>query len=136
MILNTPYYLIDERKLLANLNVIKRVREAAGVKVVLALKCFAAWSVFGLMRRFMDGTTSSSVYEARLGHEKFGKEVHAYCVGFSKEDVRAVGAFSDKIIFNSLSQFEALGGLAGDCPAAAFPVSTSRTRQGSIRAWA
>ncbi|MDD5138222.1 MAG: carboxynorspermidine decarboxylase [Candidatus Omnitrophica bacterium] len=115
MILNTPYYLIDERRLLANLNVIKHVREAAGVKVVLALKCFAAWSVFGLMRRFMDGTTSSSVYEARLGHEKFGKEVHAYCVGFCKEDVREVGAFSDKIIFNSLSQLGALGGLAGGC---------------------
>jgi len=54
----------------------------------------------------MDGTTSSSVYEARLGYEKFGKEVHAYCVAYSKDDIKEVSAFADKIIFNSISQLE------------------------------
>lgn len=115
MVLKTPYYLIDEKKLLGNLKVIRHVREASGARSVLALKCFAVWSVFDLMKRYMDGTTSSSVYEARLGREKFGKEVHAYCVGFSREDVREAAAFSDKIIFNSLSQLEAFGGLTGSC---------------------
>ncbi|MDD5019107.1 MAG: carboxynorspermidine decarboxylase [Candidatus Omnitrophica bacterium] len=112
MILNTPYYLIDEKKLLKNLRVIQHIREVSGAKFVLALKCFAAWSVFGLMRRYMDGTTSSSVYEARLGHEKFGKEVHAYCVAFSDDDVKEVSGFADKVIFNSFTQLERLGRLA------------------------
>jgi carboxynorspermidine decarboxylase len=55
----------------------------------------------------MDGTTSSSLFEARLGHEKFGKEVHAYSVGFSAADIKAVRKFADKVIFNSISQFNA-----------------------------
>jgi len=103
----TPYYLIDEKKLLRSLKIIRRVRAASGAKSMLALKCFAAWAVFPLMRKYMDGTTSSSLLEARLGHEKFGKEVHAYSVGFSREDVKAVGKFADKVIFNSISQLKA-----------------------------
>ena len=66
----TPYYLVDEARLLRNLEVVRDVREASGAKVVLALKCFATWSVFDLMARYLDGTTSSSVNEARLGHEQ------------------------------------------------------------------
>src|SRR5688500_15538114 len=78
----TPYYLIDESRLVANMKKIAYVRERSGAKAVLALKCFSTWSVFDVMRPYMDGTTSSSLYEARLGHEKFGKEVHAYSVAF------------------------------------------------------
>lgn len=106
--LETPYYLIDERRLLKNLKIIKHIRDVAGAKSLLALKCFAAWSVFGLMKEYMDGTTSSSPYEARLGFEKFGKEVHSYCVGFTKGDIKEIAGFSDKIIFNSLSQLKTL----------------------------
>ena len=100
----TPYYLIDEKKLLRNLKIIRRVRKVSGAKSVLALKCFATWRVFGLMRKYIDGTTSSSLFEARLGREKFGKEVHAYSVGFSKADIKAVRKLADKVIFNSISQ--------------------------------
>ncbi|MGI6087208.1 MAG: carboxynorspermidine decarboxylase [Kiritimatiellia bacterium] len=102
----TPYYLIDERRLLHNMQLIERVREASGAKFVLALKCFAAWPVFKLMRRYMDGTTSSSLYEARLGREKFGGETHAFSVAFSKDEIRAVRRYADKVIFNSLSQLD------------------------------
>ncbi|HRY29706.1 MAG TPA: carboxynorspermidine decarboxylase [Elusimicrobiota bacterium] len=104
--LPTPYYLIDEPRLLENLKKIRYVRERSGAKSVLALKCFSTWAVFDLMRQYMDGTTSSSLYEARLGYEKFGKEVHAYCVAFSDEDVRAVRPFASKVIFNSVSQLK------------------------------
>src|SRR6266478_1929884 len=102
--LQTPYYLIDELRLIKNLEKILKVRERSGAKSVLALKCFSTWSVFDLMRRYMDGTTSSSLYEARLGHEKFGKEVHAYSVAFSDEEIKAVRPHATKIIFNSVSQ--------------------------------
>src|ERR1041385_9056673 len=88
--LQTPYYLIDESRLVKNLERIAHVRELSGAKSVLALKCFSTWAVFDLMQSYLDGTTSSSLFEARLGHEKFGKEVHAYSVAFSEEEVKAV----------------------------------------------
>ena len=102
--LRTPYYLIDEVRLKKNLDIIRLIREQSGAKSVLALKCFSTWCVFDLMRQYMDGTTSSSLYEARLGREKFGKEVHAYSVAYSTEEVEAVAEFADKVIFNSISQ--------------------------------
>src|SRR5499427_6046815 len=104
--LRTPYYLIDEGRLLENLEKIKQVRERSGAKAVLALKCFSTWSVFPLMIKYMDGTTSSSLYEARLGHDHFGGETHAYSVAFSESEVREARTFASKIIFNSVSQLE------------------------------
>lgn len=115
MDIKTPYYLIDERKLLKNLKLIERIRKRSDAKVVLALKCFSTWSVFKLMKRYMDGTTSSSLYEARLGREKFGKEVHAYCAAYSKNDIREVVRFADKVIFNSLSQLKMFFPFAKSC---------------------
>lgn len=107
--LQTPYYLIDEARLLRNLEIIAAVRERSGAKSVLALKCFSTWAVFDLMRPFLDGTTSSSLYEARLGYEKFGKEVHAYCVAFSDDEIEAVSPYASKVIFNSASQLRRFG---------------------------
>ena len=104
--LRTPYYLIDETRLLKNLEIIQHIREQSGAKSVLALKCFSTWCVFDLMRQYMDGTTSSSLFEAKLGYEKFGKEVHAYSVAYSAEEIEAVAQFADKVIFNSLSQLK------------------------------
>src|SRR5215470_13821873 len=112
----TPYYLIDEARLLKNLSKIKYIREKSGAKAVLALKCFSTWSVFPLMSEYMDGTTSSSLYEARLGHEHFGRETHAYSVAFSEQDLREASGFASKIIFNSISQVESLHHLAQGVP--------------------
>ena len=109
-ILPTPYYLIDEARLVLSLEKLSALRERTGVKSVLALKCFATWSVFDLMRPYLDGTTSSSPYETRLGAEKFGKEVHAYSVAFSQDDIRAVRQHATKIIFNSVAQLERFRG--------------------------
>lgn len=106
MTLATPYYLIYESKLLRNLKIIKYIRDNSGSKMVLALKCFSTWCVFNLMSKYMDGTTSSSVYEARLGKEKFGKEVQAYSVAFSQKEVKEVKKYANKIIFNSVGQLK------------------------------
>jgi carboxynorspermidine decarboxylase len=102
----TPYYLLDETRLIRNLERISSLRSRTGVKSVLALKCFSTWSVFDLMRPYMDGTTASSPWEARLGAEQFGKEVHAYSVAFSDADIAAVRQHATTIIFNSVSQLE------------------------------
>lgn len=114
--LQTPYYLLDEARLLKNLEKIARVRDISGAKSVLALKCFSTWSVFDLMRRYMDGTTASSLFEARLGHEKFGKEVHAYSVAFSEEEIKEVRRYATKIIFNSVSQLKRFAPLVPGLP--------------------
>lgn len=104
--LQTPYYLIDKSRLLDNLRKIAYVREQSGARSLLALKCFATWSVFDLMQEYMDGTTSSSLYEVRLGRQKFRGETHAYSVAWSDHEIAEVLQNCDKIIFNSISQLE------------------------------
>ncbi|TNB49852.1 carboxynorspermidine decarboxylase [Martelella lutilitoris] len=108
--MQTPYYLIDRSRLQQNLDKIAWLRQASGARALLALKCFATWSVFDQMSRHMDGTTSSSLFEVKLGHEKFGGETHAYSVAYAEDEIDEVLANCDKIIFNStgqLSRFEA-----------------------------
>ncbi|WP_394197437.1 carboxynorspermidine decarboxylase [Litoreibacter albidus] len=107
--MQTPYYLIDKSRLLENLEKIAWLREASGAKSLLALKCFATWSTFDFMAQYMDGTTSSSLYEVRLGHETFAGETHAYSVAYAEHEIAEVLACSDKIIFNSISQLLRFG---------------------------
>lgn len=114
--IQTPYYLIDKPRLLRNLQIMQQVRERSGAKTLLALKCFATWGVFDLMRQYMDGTTSSSLNEVRLGKEKFGGETHAYSVAYADHEIDAVVSHADKIIFNSLGQLERFAARAGDLP--------------------
>lgn len=107
--IQTPYYLIDKQKLQRNMEIIARVRELSGAKALLALKCFATWSVFDFMSDYMDGTTSSSLNEVRLGREKFGGETHAYSVAWADHEIDEAISYSDKIIFNSISQLQRFG---------------------------
>ena len=104
--MQTPYYLIDKSRLLENMEKIAWLREASGAKSLLALKCFATWSVFDFMAQYMDGSTSSSLYEVKLGYEKFGGETHAYSVAYADYEMAEVLANSDKIIFNSIGQLD------------------------------
>lgn len=99
--------MIDEDKLIHNLEIAKKLKELSGVKLVLALKCFSTWGVFDVIKPYLDGTTSSGPYEVKLGYETFGKETHAYSVGYSEDDVKSVVGMCDKMIFNSLSQLDA-----------------------------
>ena len=113
----TPYYLLDETLIVANMKVIARLCELSGAKALLALKCFATWGVFDAMAPYLHGTTSSSLNEVRLGFETFGhnnamdksdkKETHAYSVAYSADEIPEVLKYADKIIFNSFSQLSA-----------------------------
>lgn len=107
--IDTPYYLIDKARLQENLDKIAYLRARSGAKALLALKCFATWPVFGAMRPHMDGTTSSSLYELRLGREEFGGETHAYSVAWADDEIDEAISYADKIIFNSLSQLDRFG---------------------------
>ncbi|MCA1335179.1 carboxynorspermidine decarboxylase [Pseudooceanicola marinus] len=104
--LQTPYYLIDKARLLPNMEKIAQLREASGAKALLALKCFATWGVFDFMSDYMDGTTSSSLYEVKLGREKFPGETHAYSVAWADHEIDEVLANSDKVIFNTAQQLQ------------------------------
>src|SRR3546814_18735031 len=117
-----PYYLIDKPALQRNLDPIDYIRKHSGAKVLLALKCFATWSVFDLMSRHMDGNTSSSLYEVKLGHQKFGGETHAYSVDFADHDIEEVGANCDKLIFNYLNQQERFAPKTQSKPLAQRPI--------------
>jgi len=91
-VIQTPYYLIDQVKA-ADQHGKDRPScgEASGAKALLALKCFATWGVFDFMADYMDGTTSSSLNEVRLGREKFGKETHAYSVAYADHEIDESG---------------------------------------------
>ncbi|WP_108886961.1 carboxynorspermidine decarboxylase [Pseudoprimorskyibacter insulae] len=104
--MQTPYYLIDKSRLLPNMEKIAWLRENSGAKALLALKCFATWSVFDMMSEYMDGTTSSSLFEVKLGRDKFPGETHAYSVAWSDHEIEEVIANSDKIIFNTAAQLQ------------------------------
>ncbi len=102
--MKTPFYLIDENRMLDAMQKIQSVRNDSGAKSVLALKCFSTWCAFDFMKDYLVGTTSSSLYEAKLGHEKFGGETHGYSVAYTDDEIDEVIDVCDKIIFNSLSQ--------------------------------
>ena len=106
MPLATPHYLIDEAALDRNLARVDRLRAASGAKCLMALKAFATWSTFAQIAPHMDGSTSSSLNEVKLGREKFGGETHAYSVAWADHEIDEAIAQADKIIFNSIGQLE------------------------------
>ena len=75
---STPYFLVDEKRLVKNLERLKQVSEAAGCKILLAQKAFSMFYTYSLLRNYLAGTTASGLYEARLGKEEFGGETHVF----------------------------------------------------------
>ena len=103
--MKTPYYLIDEAKLERNLKVLASVRKRAGVKILLAQKAFSCWKTYPLVAKYLDGTTASGLFEARLAHEEMpGRENHVYNPAFTEADFREVVKWCDHIVFNSPQQ--------------------------------
>ncbi|MDW7711570.1 MAG: carboxynorspermidine decarboxylase [Deferrisomatales bacterium] len=102
----SPAYVVDLGRLRENLAVLADVQRRSRAKILLALKGFSMWSVFPLIRRTLHGVCASSPWEARLGREEFGGEVHSFAAGLKEEDVRELLATSDHLVFNSFAQFE------------------------------
>lgn len=102
-------FVLDEARLLANAAILDSVQQATGVKILLALKGFAAWAVFPLLSRKgfgpLWGVCASSVDEARLGREDFGGEVHAFAAAWNEEEFRELLKLCDHIVFNSVVQW-------------------------------
>ncbi len=103
--LPTPSYLVDQRLLIKNLELLASVKERTGCKILLAQKAFSMFSVYPLIAKYLDGVTSSGVMEARLGYEEMGKEVHTYAPAFADHEIDDVIRYSDHIVFNSFHQW-------------------------------
>lgn len=102
----SPCYVIEESLLRRNLTLIKDVKERAGIEIIMALKAFAMWKVFPIVREYIAYATASSVYEARLVYEELGTPAHTYSPAYTEADFPHLLKCSSHITFNSLSQFE------------------------------
>lgn len=102
----SPSYICDEKKLRENLETLSTVQKKADCKIILALKGFAMWSVFPIVREYLCGVAVSSVNEAKLGREEFGGEVHYYAPAIKDDEIETVIQLSDHIVLNSNSQLE------------------------------
>ena len=103
--MRTPYYLIDEAALERNLKILASVRKRAGVKILLAQKAFSAFDTYPLIAKYLDGTTASGLYEARLAHEEMPtRENHVFNPAFTDEEFAEVTKWCDHIVLNSVSQ--------------------------------
>ena len=103
--LRTPCYVIRERKLRENLEILKNLREETGCHILLAQKAFSMYRVYPLIGEYLDGTTASGLYEARLGYEEMGKENHIFSPAYKEEEMPEILRMCDHIIFNSPAQF-------------------------------
>ena len=110
--LPTPCFILDEARLRANLETAKRIREQTECKILLATKAFALPAVFPLMRDYLDGTTASGAFEARMGADAFGKEVHVYSPAYSEAELHKVSQIAQHVYFNSAQQVEEWGDIA------------------------
>jgi len=104
--LPSPCYIVDERLLKKNLEILDSVQQRTGCSILLALKAFSMFSVFPLIGKYLKGVTASSLFEARLGYEKMGKEVHIYSPAYIEKDFDEILKYCDHIVFNSFSQWE------------------------------
>lgn len=102
----SPCYVVDEAALEANLRILQRVQIESGAKVLLALKAFSMHDLAPLIMKYLKGTCASGLFEARLGREQFGGEVHTYCAAYKEQDMAEILTLSDHVVFNSFGQWQ------------------------------
>ncbi|MCG8428554.1 MAG: carboxynorspermidine decarboxylase, partial [Chromatiales bacterium] len=101
----TPCYVLEEAKLRSNLALMERVQRESGCKIILALKGYAMWSSFPIIREVLHGCTASSLNEAKLASETFGRELHVYSPAYTDAEFPELLQLADHLSFNSFSQW-------------------------------
>ncbi len=102
--LPSPAFVCEEELLKKNLELLKKVQDETGVKILLALKGFALWSSFDLCKQYLQGCCASGLHEAILAKEEFAKEVHTYSPAFKEEEIDEIIEISNHLVFNSFNQ--------------------------------
>lgn len=103
---DSPAFVVDAARLRANCQVLADVRDAAGIRMLAALKAFSMWSVAPIIGEYLDGVCTSGLWEARLASEFYDGEISTYCAAYKPEDLPEVCRLSDHVIFNSPQQIE------------------------------
>jgi carboxynorspermidine decarboxylase len=101
----TPCYITDARLLKKNTTRLREIQEKTGCKILLAQKAFSMFSCYPLIQEDLAGTTASGLYEAKLGREHFGKEVHVFSPAYTQKDLTQLLDIADHIVFNSFGQW-------------------------------
>ncbi len=110
--IKTPSYVIDEKRLRGNLEILSDVQKKSGVKILLAQKAFSSYSTYPLIAKYLTGTTASGIFEAKLAYEEFHdetgskKEVHVFEPAFCDDEMEEICRMADHIVFNSINQLE------------------------------
>lgn len=104
--LPTPCYLVDERLLKKNLEILKGVSDRTGCKILLAQKAFSMYHTYPLIRQYLVGTTASSLFEAKLGKSEMGGETHIFAPAFLDREFDEITSLCDHIVFNSINQWQ------------------------------
>ncbi|MFA6219169.1 MAG: carboxynorspermidine decarboxylase [Erythrobacter sp.] len=102
----SPAFVVDAARLRANCQVLAGIRDAAGVKVLAALKAFSMWSTAPIIGEYLDGVCTSGLWEARLASEFYDGEIATYSAAYKPEELEEVCRLSDHVIFNSPGQLE------------------------------
>ncbi|HOM62798.1 MAG TPA: carboxynorspermidine decarboxylase [Dysgonamonadaceae bacterium] len=102
----SPCYVMEEELFRRNLQLIRSVKDRAGVNIILAFKAFALWKSFPIIREYIGQSTASSVAEAQLAFEEMGRPAHTYAPSYTDEEFPVLLKYSSHITFNSLSQLE------------------------------
>ena len=110
--LPSPCWLLEEEKLQKNLELLSYVKHETGAKILLALKGYALWKSFPLIKPYLDGCCASGLHEAKLADETFSKEVHTYSPAFKEEEIEEIAKISHHLVFNSPTQFHTFAALA------------------------
>ncbi len=103
--LPSPCWLLEEEKLQKNLELFSDIKQQSGAKILLALKGYALWKSFPLIKPYLDGCCASGLHEAKLAHDTFSKEVHTYSPAFKEEEIDEIAKISHHLVFNSPAQF-------------------------------
>lgn len=101
----SPFYIVYEEKLRRNLELISRVKQEAGVNIIMAFKANALWKTFPIIKEYVTDSTASSLNEMHLGNEELGGNVHSYCPAYTPETINEYLNGSSHITFNSVNQF-------------------------------
>ncbi|QCD51438.1 carboxynorspermidine decarboxylase [Campylobacter californiensis] len=103
--IKTPAYVCEEALLRKNLELLKRVKDESGAKILVALKGFALSGVMDIVSEYLDGATCSGLWEAKFAHEFVKGEIHTYSPAFKDEDFEEIMAISKHVVFNSFNQW-------------------------------
>jgi len=106
--LDRPCYVLEEKRLRRNLKLISSVAHEANVEVILAFKAYALWKTFPIFREYINATTASSLFEARLAVEKFGSKAHTFSPAYTDYEIAEIARCSSHLTFNSLTQYARL----------------------------